>query len=250
MHQLFDELIGTPPETSIDTRALVRRDRRQRATRHAALTLSAVAVAAAGITVGVFTSATTPAGAPPAAQASPTQDDRFELRSATRAEAEVSAGELAAALDDAVRAAVPAATWEPGPGIRVTVIDYVSPPGWHGSGTLRVSGATGALTVMAHTWTAPGLSCATLPTPQVPKGREPTKPATPRQCADVRTPAGVPAVLLTGGPGPTQGFELRVALPADRVMTLIVTGSDDGGPTVLTTDQALLVAEHAAGRIR
>lgn len=248
MHQLFDDLIGTPPETAIDTRALVRRDRRVRATRRAALTLTAVA--AAGIAVAVFTSATTPAGAPPGAVASPTRDDRFELRAATRAEAEVSAGQLAAALDDAVRAAVPAATWDPGPGIRITVIDYVSPPGWHGSGTLRVAGTTGALTVMAHTWTAPGLSCATLSTPQPPKGREPTKPATPRQCADVQTPSGVPAVLLTGGPGPTQGFELRVALPADRVMTLIVTGPDDGGPPVLTTAQALLVAEHAVGRIR
>ncbi|MFI5910986.1 hypothetical protein [Dactylosporangium sp. NPDC051541] len=256
MQRLFDELIGTPPPAAIDTRALVRRDRRTRATYRA---IGATATAGAlGITAVLVTGTGGPSGAPPAPTAPPaavgspkpapvvSTDTRFELTSATRAEAEQSAAKLAAALDDAVRTAVPGAAWVPGPGLEVTVIDYVSPPGWYGASDLRVDGHSGGLTAMAHT--VPGFdgTCATLPAPFYPKGREPKTPPPPRPCQDVKTPGGAPAVVLTGDPGPGQRFELRTRLPAGRVLTLVVTGE----PPVLTVDQALHVAQAVTERIR
>jgi hypothetical protein len=247
MQQLFDELIGTPPPSAIDPRALVRRDRRNRATYR---TIGATAtVAVLGVATVLVTSAAIPAGAPPAAVGSPavaSPDDRFELRAATRAEADLSAGQLASALNDAVHTAVPGAVWRPGPGITVTVIDYVSPPGWYGSGTLHVAGTGGSFTATADT--VPGFdgTCATLPAPHYPKGREPIKPEPPRQCQDVRTPAGAPVVLLAGDPGPEQTLQLRTPLPAGRVLSITVTGA----PPVLTVEQALQVMQLAAARIR
>jgi hypothetical protein len=243
MQQQFDELIGTPPPSTIDPRALVRHDRRKRAMYR---TVGATAtVAVLGIATVLVTSAAIPAGAPPAAVASPaapSPDDRFELRADTRAEADLSAGQLATALNDAVRTAVPGSAWQPGPGITVTVIDYVSPPGWYGRGDLRVGGTTGSFTAMADT--VPGFdgTCATLPAPHYPKGREPITPEPPRPCQDLRTSTGAPVVLLPE----EQSFQLRTPLPGGRILTVIVTGA----PPVLTMEQALQVTQLAAARIR
>lgn len=251
MQQLFDELIGTPPPTSIDSRALVRRDRRVRATRWSVLGASAVA---AGIAVVAFTTATAPSGtppvgAPPSETASPA-DNRLELRAATREEAQVSAGQLKAALDAAVRAAVPTATWDP-KGFDITVIDYVQPMGWIGGVDVKAAGKSGTVSASLHglpaTIQADPLTCANLakiPRKENEKLRGHSVPAAP-PCVDARTPSGKQVVTFTNTTKGTESFQVEVGMADNRVMSLQIYGVG-----VLTLDQLLTVAEEATERIK
>ncbi|MFG2044020.1 hypothetical protein [Dactylosporangium sp. NPDC048998] len=242
MHQLFDEIIGTPPPTSIDSRALVDRDRRVRSVRWSIASMAVIAVV--GVALAAVVSGNPEVGPPSTAtpQSRP-PDTTFTLSSASRAQAEESASQLATALNDAVRTAVPSAAWESGPGIDVTVIDYVTPPGWYGSGTLRVRDAHGDIIVMVDAVPLRDgkLSCANLPTPAPPKGRS-APPAQRRQCTDGKTPSGKPVVWFAA----EQSFEVNIGLPAGRLMRISVSGRSP----VLSADQMLLLAQYATDRIR
>jgi hypothetical protein len=41
-----------------------------------------------------------------------------------------------------------------------------------------------------------------------------------------------------------------LGLPSRRVLSITVTGRQGGGPTVLPVDQAVLIAQYAADRVR
>jgi hypothetical protein len=254
MHQLFDEVIGTPPPTAIDSRAIVRRDRRVRATLWS--TLGATAMAA-GLAVVVFTTGAGPAGTPPVG-ASPTgapvlPDNRLELRSATREEAQVSAGRLKAALDAAVRAAVPSAQWDP-EGFDITVIDYVSPLGWIGPAGVTNGAVTGSVNVMLHgfptSMTIDPLTCAALAAVPDKKadGQRGDSPASAPPCVDAKTASGKPVVTYTVNSNDVKRFEVRIGLADNRVMT-ITSGGDDKTPA-LTLDQLVRIAQEATDRIK
>ncbi|GAA2378483.1 hypothetical protein [Dactylosporangium salmoneum] len=254
MQQLFDEVIGTPPPTAIDSRAIVRRDRRVRATLWSALGTTAIA---AGLAVVVLVTGTGPAGTPPVgappADASVLPDNRLQLRSATREEAQVSAGPLKAALDAAVRAAVPSAQWDP-KGFDITVIDYVSPLGWIGSAEVTNGGARGSVNVMLHGFSASmtidPLTCATLATVPGKKadGQRGDNPASAPPCVDAKTASGKPVVTYTVNSKDVKRFEVRIGLADNRVMT-VTSGGDDKTPA-LTLDQLVRIAQEATDRIK
>ncbi len=254
MHQLFDEVIGTPPPTTIDSRAIVRRDRRARATLWS--TLGATALAA-GLTVVVLTTGTGPAGTPPMgappADASAVPDSRLQLRAATREEAQVTAEALKAALDTAVRAAVPSAQWDP-KGFDITVIDYVSPLGWIGPAGVTNRGTTGSVNVMLHGFPTSmkidPLTCATLAAVPGKKadGQRGDNPASAPPCVDARTASGKPVVTYTVSSKDVQRFEVRIGLADNRVMT-VTTGGDEQTPA-LTLDDLVRIAQEATDRIK
>jgi hypothetical protein len=254
MHQLFDEVLGTPPPTSIDSRAIVRRDRRTRATLWS--TLGATAVAA-GLAAVVFTTGTTPAGTPPVG-APPTvttvsPDNRLELRAATREEARVSAGQLKTALDAAVRAAVPSAEWDP-KGFDITVIDYVSPLGWIGPARVTNAGVTGSVNVMLHgfpeSMKIDPLSCAALAavTDKNADKQRGDKPSSAPPCVDAKTASGRPVVTYTVNGADVKTSEVRIGLADNRVMT-ITSGGDEKTPA-LTLEQLIQIAQEATDRIK
>jgi hypothetical protein len=259
MHQLFDDVIGTPPPTAIDPRAIVRRDRRVRATLWS--TFGATAMAA-GLVMVVLTTSTGPAGAPPAgtppvgapATDAPVRpDNRLQLRSATREQAQVSAGLLKAALDAAVRAAVPSAQWDP-KGFDITVIDYVSPLGWIGPAAVTNGGARGSVNVMLHgfptSMTIDPLTCATLAAVPDKKavGQRGDNPASAPPCVDAKTTSGKPVVTYTVNGPDVKRFEVRIGLADNRVMT-ITSGGDEKTPA-LTLDQLVRIAQEATDRIK
>ncbi|GAA0921712.1 hypothetical protein [Virgisporangium aurantiacum] len=254
MHQLFDEVIGTPPPTTIDSRAIVRHDRRVRATLWS--TLGATAMAA-GLAVIVLATGGGPAGTPPvgAPPADPMvrPDNRLELRSATREEAQVSAARLKAALDAAVRAAVPSAQWDP-KGFDITVIDYVSPLGWIGPAGVTNGGVTGSVNVMLHGFPTSikidPLTCATLAAVPDKKadGQRGDNPASAPPCVDATTASGKPVVTYTMNTKDTKRFEVRIGLADNRVMT-ITSGGDENTPA-LTLDHLVRIAQEATDRIK
>ncbi|MEV0131110.1 hypothetical protein AB0H83_21925 [Dactylosporangium sp. NPDC050688] len=254
MHQLFDEVIGTPPPTAIDSRAIVRRDHRVRATLWS--TLGATAMAA-GLAVVMLTTGTGPAGPPPVGapptDASGLPDNRLQLRSATREEAQVSAGQIKATLDAAVRAAVPSAQWDP-KGFDITVIDDVSPLGWIGPAGVTNAGATGSVNVMLHSFptsmTIDPLTCATLAAVPGKKadGQRGDSPASAPPCVDAKTASGKPVVTYTVNSKDVKRFEVRIGLAENRVMT-ITSGGAEQTPT-LTLDQLIRIAAEATDRIK
>lgn len=180
-------------------------------------------------------------------------DNRLQLRSATREEAQVSAGPLKAALDAAVRAAVPSAQWDP-KGFDITVIDYVSPPGWIGPAGVTNGGVTGSVNVMLHGFPTSTkidpLTCAALaavPDKKAHKRRD-DNPASARPCVDAKTASGKPVVTYTVDGGDVKGFEVRIGLADNRVMT--ITSGGDGNAFALTLDQLVRIAQEATDRIR
>jgi hypothetical protein len=240
MHQLFDEVIGTPPPATVDLPALVRRDRRTRRARLAGLGVTGVA--AAGLAVALLADGTTPAGTPPVARppGPVAADNRFVLKSDTQLDAETSAKQLAAAIDTAVRKAVPDATWQQGPA--VTVMDNADRKGWHGHGSLRTPTTRGDLTIMALSLPEPG---AKTDKPPLRVSCDGEAGCTPGTTAD-----GKPIVTIAGTSGAARWLEVRVGLPANRLLTISVTNVGTGDPTVLSGDQVALVAQHTAGQIK
>ncbi|SCE87813.1 hypothetical protein GA0070607_2688 [Micromonospora coriariae] len=113
-HQLFDELIGTPPPPRVDVKGIVRRERRASAARRLGGSLAAVLAlaVAGGISVAVRHQEPGAARATPQAVASsPAADTRFRLVFDTEETADATAKRLSQELDRALRAVAPGATW-------------------------------------------------------------------------------------------------------------------------------------------
>ncbi|MBE1491839.1 hypothetical protein [Plantactinospora soyae] len=118
--QLFDEVVGTPPPSTVDVVAIVARERRRSAVRRIGGTMAAVlglAVSAGIVAAGQHG----PAGvAPPPVAA----DNRFQLVANDRDSAQLTAKRLAEALDAALRNAAPDARW-----IRSNIFSDAAPDG-------------------------------------------------------------------------------------------------------------------------
>src|SRR5688572_8251811 len=144
MREQFDEIIGTPPPSTIDTYVLVRRARRTRDARRVGI---AAAVVAAGLAGGLLVSNNPPVGPLSDDTAIAQADNRIELRSDTRSDGQASAGRLAAVIEDAVAQVAPDAVW-----ISPLDVQFIEagPEGsqWSGSGRLEVGGRFGNIFVM------------------------------------------------------------------------------------------------------
>ncbi|SIN26805.1 hypothetical protein [Micromonospora cremea] len=113
-HQLFDELIGTPPPPRVDVQGIVRRERRARAARRLGGSLAAVLALAVAGGVSVAVRDQEPGAAPGTPQAvasSPATDTRFRLVFDTDETADATAKRLSQELDRALRKVAPGATW-------------------------------------------------------------------------------------------------------------------------------------------
>ncbi|MET8353585.1 hypothetical protein [Micromonospora sp. NPDC005206] len=123
-HQLFDELIGTPPPPKVDVRGIVRRERRARAARRLGGSLAAVLALAVAGGVSAAVRHQEPGAAPAtprAAASSPAADTRFRLVFDTDETADATARRLSQELDRALRTVAPGAKWTWMP-------DYVGEP--------------------------------------------------------------------------------------------------------------------------
>ncbi|WP_406073643.1 hypothetical protein [Micromonospora sp. NBC_01638] len=110
-HQLFDELIGTPPPPRVDARGIVRRERRARAGRRLGGSLAAVLALALAGGVNAAVGDREPGAAPQAVASSPTADTRFRLVFDTEETADATGKRLSQELDRALREVAPGAKW-------------------------------------------------------------------------------------------------------------------------------------------
>jgi len=110
---LFDDMIGTPPPSTVDVPALVRRERRARIARQAGYGMTAVmalAVATAGV-ASVSRSPGEPNDTPAATQPQQSQDKHFQLLANSKESADASAKSLSQTLDRALKQTVTTAKW-------------------------------------------------------------------------------------------------------------------------------------------
>ncbi|WP_433352881.1 hypothetical protein ACQPYV_20925 [Micromonospora saelicesensis] len=107
-HQLFDELIGTPPPPRVDVEGIVRRERRASRARLVGGPLAAVLAVAVGVGVAVHDQEP---GRPLAVPSPTATDTGFRLVFDTDESAEASAERLGAEFDAALRAVAPGSTW-------------------------------------------------------------------------------------------------------------------------------------------
>ncbi|GGO32564.1 hypothetical protein [Micromonospora parathelypteridis] len=111
-HQLFDELIGTPPPPQVDVEDIVRRERRASSVRLIGGPLAALLALVVGVGVAVRDQGPGPAPGPPLAAPTPTAADTgFRLVFDTDESAEASASRLSAEFEAALREVVPGSTW-------------------------------------------------------------------------------------------------------------------------------------------
>ncbi len=113
-HQLFDELIGTPPPPAVDVRGIVRRERRARAARRLGGSLAAVLAVAIAGGVSISVRDQQPGGTlatPQAAASSSAADTRFRLVFSTSETTDATAKRLGQELDRALRKVAPGTTW-------------------------------------------------------------------------------------------------------------------------------------------
>ncbi|MEH1164164.1 hypothetical protein V6V47_02110 [Micromonospora sp. CPCC 205539] len=111
-HQLFDELIGTPPPPRVDVEGIVRRERRAGGVRLIGGPLAVVLALTVGVGVAVHDQGPGPTPAPPlTAPTSTAADPGFRLVFDTDESAEASARRLSAEFNAALRAVAPGSTW-------------------------------------------------------------------------------------------------------------------------------------------
>ncbi|MBM7489319.1 hypothetical protein JOD64_000541 [Micromonospora luteifusca] len=111
-HQLFDELIGTPPAPRVDVERIVRRERRAGSVRLIGGPLAALLALVVGVGVAVRDQDPGPAPGPPLAAPTPTATDTgFRLVFDTDESAEASANRLSTEFEAALREVAPGSTW-------------------------------------------------------------------------------------------------------------------------------------------
>jgi hypothetical protein len=238
MREQFDEIVGTPPPSTIDTHVLARRVRRTRDARRAGI--AATAIVAAGLTGGLLVSNNPPVGTPPVPNntAIAQADNRIELKSDTRSNGEASAERLAALIEDAVADVAPGAVWINA--LDVRFID-AGPEGsqWWGSGGLEVGGRFGNIVVMTVGGRAEhekagqsGLSC----------------PPDMSGCAEGTSPGGRKMMTFDGGEGSSRLVRAALELPGNRIIAVHHI-PEQSGP-VLSAAQFLQIFDAVAAQIK
>jgi len=270
--QLFDQLIGDVPPSSVDVAAIVRREKRRSTTRW--FTGAATAVVALSVTTAIGLSMTSSTGtsSPPSAAggSSPagttTPDTRFALVAYSEESAAASAKRLGAALDAAFRKEAPGATWifdpeVPGqtgpdgqpPKLSYKVVDGASKKSQElfsgGSGVLN-EGRKGSLHLGVNAIDGLGEDG----TPQRKAG---TCPPSGIECKAGTAPNGAPTIVLSKAFDEGRVYTAEVALPDGRALRITVNNTFGAGgdgaarqATPLTSAQALAIAVEVASHIK
>ena len=271
--QLFDQLIGDVPPSSVDVAAIVRREKRRSTTRW--FTGAATAVVALSVTTAIGLSMTSSTGtsSPPSAAggSSPagttTPDTRFALVAHNKDSAAASAKRLGAALDAAFRKEAPGARWifnpevpgQTGPDDQPPKLSYVVVDGaskksqelFHGDSGVLNEGRKGMLRLGVNAIDGLGEDG----TPQRKAG---TCPPSGDECKAGTAPNGAPTIVLSRAfDNKVRVYIAEVALPDGRALRITVNNNfgaqgDDVArqATPLTSAQALAIAVDVASHIK
>jgi hypothetical protein len=252
--QLFDEVIGTPPPSTVDIRGLVRRENRRRFVRRASYGMTAVVALAvsAGVVASVSDAHPGPRSAPIAVQSA--QDTRFQLLADDKASAEVTAKRLSQTLDGALKRAAPGATWatikgsdaanptaDGLPFITLGNLPDSSTGYFSGLATVEADKRMGLLQLMTQPQVDPGT-------------RTPKKPiqlacAGEAGCTESTAPNGEKIVTLVAQKGNVYSQEVRIGIPGKR-MLIIELASTNSNETPLTMKQVTAIAVDVASYIK
>jgi hypothetical protein len=264
MQPLFDEMIGTPPPSTVDVAAIVRREQRGRSARRAGYGLAAVVAVA--VSAGTLTSVARPNDEPRAAPPPVVPDTRFQLISTDKQTAEASARQLSRALDHAVKKAVPGVTYPSFKGITSNPTKEGLPlivGGW-GPGKDPADWFSGTVNVeVTKRQGALNLMVLSLPEPGTPfkKGRD-GKPSPPMLvscehetgCKESTGPNGKKIVTIVTKQGNYQNREVRTEIPSHRVLTVSVSNVDvnpeNAAAPPLTTAQLAQIVGEVSGQIK
>ncbi|GAA0247706.1 hypothetical protein [Cryptosporangium japonicum] len=147
--QMFDDLVGQPPPSTVDVDAIIRDRTRRRRIRQAPIVVAAVAVIAVGATVAGFGHLGTgpTSGGDVVVGKAPAGGTKIRLVVDTAEGKAKSAEELTRAYDEAVKKAVPGAEWKDGTAPRVTDAEAGPPAEFIFGATLIVDGKPGALVI-------------------------------------------------------------------------------------------------------
>ncbi|GAA0904367.1 hypothetical protein [Virgisporangium aurantiacum] len=242
MRAQFDEIIGTPPPSTIDSHVIERRVRRTRTTRR--IGVAATALVVAGLTGAVLIGNNPPVDTPPVAKdaatptsaAPPPPDNRFQLKSDTRTDGDASAKQLAALLEKATKDVAAGAVWV-GP-LNIKFIDDGTKQ-WTGSGKLEAGGRAGTIFVM----TVGGVASPT---------RDPalTCPPAMTGCVQGTSPGGRDMMTFDGGKIEDGSRLVRAAveLPGHRV--IIIHHTPEASGSVLSAEQFLQIVDAVAAQLR
>ena len=267
MQAQFDEMIGTPPPSTVDVPTLVRRKKRSQAVRRAGYCMSAVVAAA--VTGGVLISVDAPGGGahagPPVAQPAP--DTRFQLRSNDKESAQATEQRLRVALDHAVKKAAPGVQY-------ASFTGNLSNPTKEGLPFIVFAGSVGADSadmfagdvnvVVGERHGVLSLMALALPRPGDPVKRDvhgrvspPTRLACDgvAGCTEGAGPHGEKLVMVVTRKGDYQDREVRIGIPGDRLLCVSAANVDatDAKNTEsppLTIAQLTAIAEEVAGQIK
>jgi hypothetical protein len=271
IHQLLDEMIGTPPPSTVDVRGIVRHERRRPMVRLSAAAAVMVVIAGSWLAVDSRSSRE------PAAPTRVTADNvSFRLVTDSRESGDATAKRLGVALDEAVHQQGLAVRWlvpiRPSDVVRfVPGNSAQNQQRFAGSGDVTLGGRTGQLTLTIVSDYDPCPAGSPKEKACGSHGGSPTRQllscaGMPAGCVEGVTPTG--AKLLTSatsvrppaaGPVPFATALARVQLPDRRVLELTSSNLRAGrGPVkaspqqqepVLTLRQLTAAAVDLAGRI-
>ena len=259
---LFDDMIGTPPPSTVNVPALVRRERRARIARRAGYGMTAMmalAIATAGV-AGVSRSPSDPNDTRAVTQPQQSQDKHFQLLASSKESADATAKRLSQTLDRALKQTVATAKWvnikasdasnPTADGLPNIVPIFLGPnhPGNYFSGTVNVEndGRQGHLDLALH--------------PQAELGKQyPKKPRFQLECAGEAgckegiSPDGKKIITTVGENEHAKWQEIRVEVADNRLLIISVAMDVDPNNVQtlpLTVAQTTAIAVYMAGRIK
>jgi hypothetical protein len=271
--QLFDEVIGDVPPSTVDVAGIVRREQRRGALRRVAGVATATVSLSVATAIGLGLTGGTGASSPPSAvgnggaAGTGVPDVRFALVAQNQETASASAKRLSAALDTAFHKEAPTARWifnpeRPGqtgpdgvpPALSYRVVNAakgVPEELFHGDSGVLDNGRRGNLHLGVNATGGPGEDGTTV-------GRTLICPSSgQRKCTAGKAPSGARMIFLTSISGGVRVETCIVGLPDRRTLSITHTnnyGADGSAPPQtgmpLTEAQVKAIAFDVAAKIK
>jgi len=269
--QLFDQLIGDLPPSSVDVAAIVRREKRRSRTRWFTGVATAVVALSVTTAIGLSMTSSTGTSSPPSAAggsspAGTTADTRFALVAYSEESAAASAKRLGAALDAAFRKEAPGATWifdpevpgQTGPDGQPPKLSYKVVDGASKKSQELFSGDSGVLNEGRKGSLHLGVNAIDgLGEDGTPQRKAGTCPPSGLPCKAGTAPNGAPTIVLSKAFDAGRVYTAEVALPDGRALRISVNNTFGAGgdgaarqATPLTGAQALAIAVEVASHIK